>query len=197
MRSEEAFEGGPGSGRHKGAGHSERVLNFHGFSPVGKERGTHQTFQRGKHFITVDKKSGSWAHSVGSPSAKLSNIGLSDELDDHLHKFRSKESQEKAPPGWEGTVKAMKKHKDIDNPFALAWSMKNKGDTPHKKESRRSLESRRGDDDPNVEAHNMMGDFLNAQGRPQKVTPGWKNSNVYTPPPARRVAAPNVVIKEF
>lgn len=38
---------------------------------------------------------------------------------------------EAAPPGWEGTVKHMKKHKDIDNPFALAWHMKNQGDTPH------------------------------------------------------------------
>jgi hypothetical protein len=40
---------------------------------------------------------------------------------------------EKAPPGFKGTVKAMKKHKDIDNPFALAWSMKNKGFKSHKK----------------------------------------------------------------
>lgn len=42
--------------------------------------------------------------------------------------------EEKAPPGWSGTVKAMKKHKkDIDNPFALAWYMKKKGDKPHYK----------------------------------------------------------------
>ena len=41
---------------------------------------------------------------------------------------------ESAPKGWEGTVKAMKKHKDIDNPYALAWSMKNKGYKSHKKE---------------------------------------------------------------
>ena len=41
--------------------------------------------------------------------------------------------QEVAPPGFEGTVKAMKKHKDIDNPWALAWSMKNKGYKSHKK----------------------------------------------------------------
>jgi len=40
---------------------------------------------------------------------------------------------EVAPPGFEGTVKAMKKHKDIDNPWALAWSMKNKGYKSHKK----------------------------------------------------------------
>lgn len=38
---------------------------------------------------------------------------------------------EAAPPGWSGTVRAMKGEKDIDNPFALAWSMRNKGATPH------------------------------------------------------------------
>jgi len=42
---------------------------------------------------------------------------------------------EVAPPGWEKTVKAMKKHDEIDNPFALAWHMKNKGYKSHKKES--------------------------------------------------------------
>ena len=43
-------------------------------------------------------------------------------------------ADEVAPPGWEGTVKAMKKHKDIDNPWALAWSMKKKGYKSHKTE---------------------------------------------------------------
>ena len=43
------------------------------------------------------------------------------------------ELDEVAPPGFEGTVKAMKKYKKIDNPFALAWSMKNKGYKSHKK----------------------------------------------------------------
>lgn len=38
---------------------------------------------------------------------------------------------EVSPPGWSGTVKAMKKHKNISNPFALAWSMKNKGAKSH------------------------------------------------------------------
>lgn len=38
---------------------------------------------------------------------------------------------EVSPPGWKGTVKAMKKHKDIDNPWALAWWMKDQGDKPH------------------------------------------------------------------
>ena len=41
---------------------------------------------------------------------------------------------EVAPPGWAGTVKAMKKHKDIDNPYALSWHMKKKGYKSHKKE---------------------------------------------------------------
>ena len=44
------------------------------------------------------------------------------------------EMDEVAPPGWEGTVKAMKKHKRINNPWALSWSMKNKGYKSHKKE---------------------------------------------------------------
>jgi hypothetical protein len=44
-----------------------------------------------------------------------------------------KRLDEKSPPGWSGTVKAMKKHKEIDNPFALAWHMKNKGDEAHYK----------------------------------------------------------------
>ena len=44
-------------------------------------------------------------------------------------------TDEVAPPGWEGTVKAMKKHKDLKNPWALAWYMKGKGAHPHHKES--------------------------------------------------------------
>ena len=44
-----------------------------------------------------------------------------------------KQQKESAPEGWEGTVKAMKKHKDIDNPWALAHWMKNKGMKSHKK----------------------------------------------------------------
>lgn len=38
---------------------------------------------------------------------------------------------EEAPPGWEGTVKAMKKHPEIDNPWALAHYLKNQGATSH------------------------------------------------------------------
>lgn len=39
---------------------------------------------------------------------------------------------EKAPEGWEGTVKAMKDEPKIDNPWALAHWMKSKGYKSHK-----------------------------------------------------------------
>lgn len=42
-------------------------------------------------------------------------------------------NNEVSPPGFKGTVKAMKKHDDIDNPYALAWHMKKKGYKSHKK----------------------------------------------------------------
>lgn len=38
---------------------------------------------------------------------------------------------EVAPEGWEATVKKMKKKKEIDNPWALAYWMKSKGYHPH------------------------------------------------------------------
>jgi len=49
-------------------------------------------------------------------------------------KYKEEEVNEVSPPGWGGSVKAMKKHADIDNPYALAWHMKNKGDKPHYKD---------------------------------------------------------------
>jgi len=48
--------------------------------------------------------------------------------------YKKEEVNEVSPPGWGGSVKAMKKHADIDNPYALAWHMKNKGDKPHYKD---------------------------------------------------------------
>lgn len=58
---------------------------------------------------------------------------------ENKHTYLSKDAvlEEKAPPGWKGTVAAMKKHPELSgrgkNPYALAWYMKNKGDTPHYK----------------------------------------------------------------
>jgi hypothetical protein len=48
---------------------------------------------------------------------------------------------EVAPPGWEGTVKGMKRHREIDNPWALAWWMRSKGyKSRRKKRKSESLE---------------------------------------------------------
>lgn len=47
---------------------------------------------------------------------------------------KTTQMDEKAPEGWEGTVKAMKDEPGIDNPFALANWMKAKGYKSHKSE---------------------------------------------------------------
>ena len=44
------------------------------------------------------------------------------------------ELQGVAPPGWEKSIKRMKRSKDVSNPFALAWWLKNRGATPAKEE---------------------------------------------------------------
>jgi hypothetical protein len=49
---------------------------------------------------------------------------------------------EKAPPGWAGTVKAMKKHMSDDKAFALAWSGYKKGHEPHYKDGNKSTTSK-------------------------------------------------------
>lgn len=55
--------------------------------------------------------------------AGVDTIGESDES----------EVDEVAPPGWEDTVKALKKNPEVKNPWAVAWSMKDKGYHHHKK----------------------------------------------------------------
>lgn len=46
-------------------------------------------------------------------------------------KLSFKEFVEMSPPGWRGTVAAMKKHPEINNPWALSWWQKK-----HKKEEK-------------------------------------------------------------
>ena len=79
---------------------------------------------------------------------------------------------EVAPPGFEGTVKAMKKHKDIDNPWALAWSMKNKGYKSHKKSD--GTPKNENYQDP-MAASSMPGDCANS---PDVVQPKDKNKKL-------------------
>tara|TARA_Y100000310_G_C20513750_1_gene730148 strand:+ start:501 stop:740 length:240 start_codon:yes stop_codon:yes gene_type:complete len=60
----------------------------------------------------------------------LSYYNTPTESTDELHED---DLEEIAPPGWEGTVKKMKKNPEIENPWALAWSMKKKGYKPNRK----------------------------------------------------------------
>ena len=46
-----------------------------------------------------------------------------------------------APPGWEKTIRKMKKSGDIDNPFALAWWLRRQGARPTKDEEDASLDA--------------------------------------------------------
>jgi hypothetical protein len=55
-----------------------------------------------------------------------------------------KKIDEVSPPGWGGTTSAMKKkHPEIDNPWALAWHMKNKGAKPHYKDDPKGTKSKK------------------------------------------------------
>jgi hypothetical protein len=56
------------------------------------------------------------------------------DLLDAMKAASKKDLEEVAPPGWEGTVKAMKDDKDVDNPYALSWWMKKKGYKSHEKD---------------------------------------------------------------
>ena len=76
------------------------------------------------------------------PSGKLPSMdeqesGMSLPEEDEVMGMEASVGKEAvSPEGWGGTVEHMKEHKnDIDNPFALAWYMKNKGDKPHYKDS--------------------------------------------------------------
>lgn len=69
------------------------------------------------------------------PSGRKSHKEIVFNSGEEDEKEKKDKIEEKAPPGFEGTVKAMKKHKEIDNPYALAWYMKNKGMKSHKKAS--------------------------------------------------------------
>lgn len=72
---------------------------------------------------------------VGKEDADIDNDGDVDDSDSYLQHRRdaiNKNVNEVAPKGWEGTVKALKKHPEVDNPWALANYMKNKGYKSHK-----------------------------------------------------------------
>lgn len=91
------------------------------------------------------------------------------------------ELNEVAPEGWEGTVKAMKKYKDIDNPWALAYYMKSKGYKPHKKEPSVNEDEYDSDRDAWLEKGGW-GKY------PRRPAP--KSQKMYRPPTQRTVTQP-------
>ena len=66
----------------------------------------------------------------GQRAAEMMSNAGQDEFADWYDSYT--DMAEAAPKGWEKTVKAMKKHDEIDNPYALANYMKNKGYKSHK-----------------------------------------------------------------
>jgi hypothetical protein len=114
-------------------------------------------------------QSGAGAHKDKKKAEKQGDI---------KHK-KEKIPMESAPDGWEGTVKAMKKHKEIDNPYALAWSMKNKGYKSHKKEdasSRMSMAQELYKSNPDLDSED---DILNAGFAIMKQRDGGKAARYY------------------
>jgi len=67
---------------------------------------------------------------------------------------------EVSPPGWKGSVKAMKKHKEIDNPWALAWSMKNKGAKPHYKDDESGEKKKQYADESAMKPVDTLDEFI-------------------------------------
>lgn len=76
-----------------------------------------------------------WANGAANDLKLLKKAvakGPGDRLQFHESDLLDPSMEEVSPPGFSGTVKAMKaKHPEIDNPWALAWSMYNKGAKPH------------------------------------------------------------------
>lgn len=89
---------------------------------------------------------------------------------------------ESAPKGWEGTVKAMKKHKEIDNPYALTNYMKKKGYKSHVKEGKlniskalmESVNFRKMMDEANMTVDEML-EGLNSDIQAYKATGDMSN----------------------
>jgi hypothetical protein len=69
-------------------------------------------------------------------AAKVARRFLGAEADPIVSRVARRYLLAVAPPGkgWEHVVKELKKDDEVDNPFALAWYMKNKGDKTHKKD---------------------------------------------------------------
>jgi hypothetical protein len=76
---------------------------------------------------------GDMKDAVGSVSPRMSGGAQKLQARFQALKKQIEDIDEVSPPGWKASVKAMKRHPEIDNPYALAWAMKNKGAEPHYK----------------------------------------------------------------
>lgn len=87
------------------------------------------------------------------------------------------ELNEKSPPGWEGSVEAMKRHREIDNPFALAWWMKKKGYKSHKRRKRVSRKSFREFTDQKDTMETVSPPMQDDPATPQEPSAPWRQMN--------------------
>lgn len=76
---------------------------------------------------------------------------------------------EKAPPGWSGTVKAMKRHMPDDKAFALAWDGYKKGKKPHYKDDGSTVNGKKPEKKKKYQNEENMDDLEEAA---KKMKPG-------------------------
>jgi hypothetical protein len=103
------------------------------------ERDVLVAFMRESGYVPISiLNTGSIIFSNGNIKLATNQQGILHKVDGDDNGFNMKSYLEKiakAPEGWEGTVKKMKKHKDeIDNPWALAHWMKGEGYESHEPE---------------------------------------------------------------
>jgi hypothetical protein len=128
-------EGGPGSGPQPGGGKGKKYPAGPGTGSRAANKATVRREDKGGPAVTVGMKThlqapgGSYGMKTKEPDfRKLWDKAVRDP------KFATcvaAAEDEVSPPGWSGSVMAMKKHPKITNPWALAWWMKGRGATSH------------------------------------------------------------------
>lgn len=122
----------------KGAPTTVKSWSYNGKG--GRAKGTdQQSFEQhlaSRGGMKADMQQGKF--SDGGESVRFGNLNSKQikQQSDKEIEAEIKKLEAKSPPGWGGTVKHMKEHTDIDNPFALAWYMKNKGYKSHVKDDK-------------------------------------------------------------
>jgi len=92
-----------------------------------------------KEFIQVDREKQQKSMQAQQQAAeknkslekKVVNPGAGEVTKENILSLYLEFIQEVSPPGWEGSIKKMKKKRGIKNVWALGWWMKKKGYSPH------------------------------------------------------------------